>query len=73
MALLLLHGTDAHAHPEELSGHLDLWHWDAPVLLGLGVAALGYAFVAWRLWRASEPGAASRVVISAAGPGRPKR
>jgi putative membrane protein len=51
VALLLLHGTDAHAHPEELSGHLALWHWDAPVLLGLGVAALGYAFVAWRLWR----------------------
>jgi putative membrane protein len=50
VALLLLHGTDAHA-PEELSGHLALWHWDAPVLLGLGVAALGYAFVAWRLWR----------------------
>jgi len=51
VALLLLHGTDAHAHPEEPSGHLALWHWDAPVLLGLGVAALGYAFVAWRLWR----------------------
>jgi cytochrome c oxidase assembly factor CtaG len=44
----LLHGAEAHAHPDEL---LVSWHWDAPVLFGLGVAALGYAFVAWRLWR----------------------
>jgi len=47
----MLHGAEAHAHPESLPSHLASWHWDATVLLGLGVAALGYAFVAWRLWR----------------------
>jgi cytochrome c oxidase assembly factor CtaG len=49
--VVLLHGGEAHVHPEELPGHLAWWHWDFPVLLGLGVAALGYAFVAWWLWR----------------------
>jgi cytochrome c oxidase assembly factor CtaG len=48
LGLLLLHSTGAHAQPGEL---LASWHWDAPVLLGLGVAALGYGLVAWRLWR----------------------
>ena len=45
---LLLHAGETHARPEDL---LASWHWDAPVLFCLGVAALGYAFVAWRLWR----------------------
>jgi hypothetical protein len=47
----LLHGGEAHVHPEDLPTHLAWWHWDVPVLLGLGVSALGYAFVAWWLWR----------------------
>ena len=46
--MALLHGVETHAQPVEL---LASWHWDAPVLFGLGVAALGYAFVAGRLWQ----------------------
>jgi cytochrome c oxidase assembly factor CtaG len=44
---LLLHGGHGHAAGTPAFP----WHWDPTVLLGLGVAAVGYALLAWRLWR----------------------